>query len=573
MKRTVIFFVSAILSINLFAGSVTPESARRVAQNVLGITPTKSGSNELVLVWDGSESSDGVTKASTGAKEAAFYVFNRKGGGFAVISGEDRFQPVLGYSYENEFRTDNMPDNLKGWFNGYRSIIDGIRKGELAAVKGSAGAWEAALSPTKAVAAKTVVDLHTALWDQGEPFNQYCPLKNGQRTITGCVATAMAIVMKHYNYPEKGTGTLEGYTTSDGISVSSRTLDNYAAYAWEDMPESAYSSQWTEANGKAVARLIADCGIGVQAWYGINGTSASSSDIPAVMRNHMKYGKCSVRLEKDNYTHRDWTDMLKKELDANRPVLYDGADLSNAGHQFVVDGYDSNGYFKFNWGWSGYDNGFFYITDTEYKTRCGAIIGLMPDPDWKAPSSSVELDLYEYGNISYIESDTPYIEKGKSSTISCCIVNWGESTFSGKIRLVHLNSGKVVKSVLQESSITSLARYYLTQKSFSVKVSSDIEEGDLIGVAYEHDGQWHIIDSGTSRFIPLNYRLASVLSISYDKSRPDSFELKGLKGMTYSYGSANGKFTERTVLLTPLTGTNRLSIDNGHESLSIDVTF
>ena len=570
IHKQIALYVAVCASVSAFAKTIPYSTVKRTAEIVMNTAATKGGSDELVLVWDGSLS--GGAQCSPEKTPAPFYVFNRTGGGFVIISGDDDVQPVLGYSEEQVFCADKMPENMSEWMAGYRKLVEDTRSRKVPVSPDAKRAWVSALSASGVKTAVSQVDLHTALWAQEYPFNMYCPTISGTPAITGCVATAIAIVMKYYNYPAKGTGTLPAYK-SGGMTLPSINLDSRPDYAWADMPESSYSSnQWTMQNRQAVARLIADCGTGVQAQYGTSSTSASSTLILPFLQKYMKYSKDARHVYKSSYQHSDWTALLKKELDCNRPVLYNGDSKYGEGHQFLIDGYDSNGFFKFNWGWGGYNNGYFYITDMEYNNANSAIVGLYPDPDWKPSESSVMLELYDNGNIAGIETSDPYIEQGEEFEISICLINMGIDTFSGNVMLAHTSADGSIKELLVIREVSSLQSRYYISPSYNAIIRKTIEEGDEIRVGYKYENDWKLVNSGAGIAIPLRYRLSSKVSLSYDKTRSE-ISVKALKGMTYSYGTAKGSFVSRSIVLPSEKGTKTLTVSNGHDNLSVDLTF
>lgn len=570
IHKQIALFVAVCASVNAFAESIPFSTAKKTAETVMNTTATKGGRDGLVLVWDGSLSAG--TPGVSDKTPAPFYVFNRAGGGFVIISGDDEVQPVLGYSEEQVFSAENMPENISVWMEGYRKLVEDTRNRKVPVSPDAKKAWASVLSASGAQTGVPQVDLHTALWSQEYPFNMFCPTIADAATLTGCVATATAIVMKYYNYPEKGTGTLPSYK-SGGMTLPSINLDSRSDYAWADMPESSYSSnQWTEQNRKAVARLMADCGTGVLAQYGTSATSASSSSILPFLQKYMKYSRDARLVNKSAYKHNDWTALLKRELDCNRPVMYDGYNRGGGGHQFLIDGYDSNGFFKINWGWGGYDNGYFYISDMEYNNGNSAIVGLAPDPNWNPSSSSALLELYDNGSIAGIEASDPYIEQGKAFDISLCIINMGIDTFSGNIMLAHTSADGLIKEVLSTWRVSSLQNRYYVSLSCKATIHNTIENGDEIRVGYEYENGWKAVNSGAGIAIPLRYRLSSKVSLSYDKTRSE-INVKALKGMTYSYGSAKGSFASRSIVLPSEKGTKTLTVSNGHDDLSVDLTF
>ena len=173
------------------------------------------------------------------SEDAAFYVFNNTSGpGFVIVSGDDAVAPVLGYSFENNFPEGRpLPPNLSAW-------LEGTAKGIIALRKSGAEPSEAVRAAWKTSGPGTPVKvLETALWDQSDPYNRLCPEVNGALSLTGCTATALAIVMRYHKWPERGAGTLPGYTTASyGAWVDEVKLGH--AYDWDKMLLYYHDDQW-----------------------------------------------------------------------------------------------------------------------------------------------------------------------------------------------------------------------------------------------------------------------------------------------------------------------------------------
>lgn len=126
--RNILFILCCFFSGLLLADNVTVEQAQSLAANFFrASTQTRSASPQLQLVWDGEDPS-----TRTSATEPAFYVFNRTDSkGFIIVAGDDVAMPVLGYSFENSFKTENMPANLKNWLLGLKGQINEARNNHL----------------------------------------------------------------------------------------------------------------------------------------------------------------------------------------------------------------------------------------------------------------------------------------------------------------------------------------------------------------------------------------------------------------------------------------------------------
>ena len=388
MKKFVFsLIITVFASATLTAGPVGEATAAQVASRFL--------SNEVVLVTDGP---DGL------------YIFNDADGeGWVVISAEDSAMPILGYSDKGSFRTDSQPANLRAWLGGYSRELQKASQQHIAQNSEVKNLWKTAGYRTKSAEGKY---LETPAYDQESPYNLKCPnVKESEIThqaLTGCVATAMAEVIRYHQWPEKGTGTIGGYSyTSDykqTIKVPSFDIDSHS-YNYTLMPFS-YSGSETTAQNDAIAQLMYDCGVMVEASYNYkNGTGAFSENIVSALSEHMGYSASAQHIYRQAYTDAEWTKLIQKEIDNGRPIIYSGVDGDGGGHQFVCDGYDTRDYIHINWGWSGSNNGYFTLnlripglyTFSEEQTM---IVGLEPDKngDTKAEASL----MFEYYDDTHL---------------------------------------------------------------------------------------------------------------------------------------------------------------------------
>ena len=320
-----------------------------------------------------------------------FYVFAIRGGGFVIVSADNRVQPILGYSVVSDFAVDNIPSNLAAWLAGYDKQIRTVM--EDASLPVHAG-WQEQSAPKSADGYDSIVGpLMTTTWDQSPFYNDMCPMHGGERTMTGCVATAMAQVMKYWNWPATGVG--QHSYNDGGYGVLSADF-GATAYDWVNMP-TALTSSSTAAQVSAVATLMYHCGVAVEMMYGTEADFGSGAydlmwdnglNYPCAenaFRTYFKYAPSLTGIARYRYPQNEWAAIIKNEIDHHRPVIYGGqVDGMGFGHQFVCDGYDTNGFFHFNWGWSGYSDGFYSLSNMvagDYSLNQGhtAIIGIEPD--------------------------------------------------------------------------------------------------------------------------------------------------------------------------------------------------
>ena len=317
-----------------------------------------------------------------------FYLYAVKEGGFVIVSADYRVQPILGYSQHSIFNVENIPSNLAAWLDGYdkqvRSAIDDttlpVHSGwlEQGTPKSGIEGFDSIVGP-----------LLTTTWDQSPLYNRLCPLDDGQLTLTGCIATAMAQVMKYWNWPTMGVGQ-HSYTTYDYGTLSADF--GATTYDWNNMPTALTTSSST-AQISAVATLMYHCGVAVNMEYGIYGSGISDNIMynhglnhpcpENALRTYFKYSPALTGVRYADFTGNEWTALIKNEIDHRRPVLYSGVGTFE-GHEFVCDGYDTNGYFHFNWGWSGVADGYFTLSrlnpsGIDFSNSQDAIIGIEPD--------------------------------------------------------------------------------------------------------------------------------------------------------------------------------------------------
>ena len=324
-----------------------------------------------------------------------YHVFNvardwqsqASGGGFVIVSGDDRIADILGYSDSGTFSTQDMPDNVRAWLQGYADQIAWMRAND------ADGGPQAARAASGVTAKSPIAPLIKTKWNQGSPieggyiYNTMCPEIDGKRCHAGCVPTAGAQLMYYYQHPKDSIGEIPGYESD--LAVTSKPLPA-TRLKWELMKtEYTKDDEGTE-SAEAVAELMLYCGYMAQASYGLSGTGASSGTMARGMAEHFGYDANTIKgVSRISYTVSDWDALIYGELQQGRPVLYGGSS-DKSGHAFICDGYDGNGLYHFNWGWGGGYDGYFTLQATNpytvnrmddygYIFSQSALIGLQPD--------------------------------------------------------------------------------------------------------------------------------------------------------------------------------------------------
>ena len=197
------------------------------------------------------------------------------------------------------------------------------------------------------------------MWDQSAPYNDLCPEYNGTRSVTGCVATAMAQVMRYHKYPAKGKGS-NSYT-SQTLALAASFDFASTTFDWDNMLPQYVSGSYTDDQAKAVATLMYACGVSVDMDYTPDDSGAMPYAAAEALINNFEYSSNIRFLQRDYYQYAEWMDLIKTEISNSRPIMYDGQS-TEGGHEFVFDGYDENDMVHVNWGWSGVNDGYFAIS-------------------------------------------------------------------------------------------------------------------------------------------------------------------------------------------------------------------
>lgn len=532
--------ILSIVSFSLFADNVNVEEAQKVALGFLSVdhSQTRAADLKLALVWDGE---DVQTRKDT---PPAFYVFNcTNSEGFVIVAGDDMVSPILAYSHEEHFEVQNMPSNLKLWVNYYRDQINWGRKQQLQPTPEVVKAWESVRTAPRATTGNVVVSYATAKWDQSVPYNQLCPLINGQRTPTGCVATALAIMMQYNKWPDMGQGSYT-YTTATHKKTLSATFNK--VYDWSNMPDTYMKGQYTDDQALQVARLMYHCGIISEMDYTPAASGALTNTAIYGMINYMKYDKSVAVLMRDWYNKEEWNMLIQQDIDANGPVIYGGSNTKHEGHQFILDGYTDNDYYHVNWGWSGTANGYYLLSTLEpnsqgiggnsgggFSVGQSAVIGLKRE---KANSSYRDvLGLFavtDGGNIyKGLSTNAEQITNHIPFLITVGYVgNYGLRKFSGKLVFALMNNvGEIKEFVSPEKKIDNLNIYNGIRYSMECVIKTAIAVGDKIGVFYKSDdaAEWVRVRGGddVNADIPLDQLTAigeveqeGLLSVILDES-------------------------------------------------------
>lgn len=506
---------------SLRAAQVDEGTARDIAVHVLrerGASFATTRSSDLQLVYTKSGMANGQSAAPI-----YFRVFNAGGEGFVIVSGDDLVLPVLGYSTNGSFPLGPLAQNVAKWLEGYAGEIRAAIEADSPALQEVALAWQEAISGVHAERdTEGVNPLMQTMWDQQPNVNALCP----GGSVTGCVATAMAQVMKYHNHPAQGAG-LHSYNAPNYGTLSA----NFGAttYDWTAMPNTVSGPN------NAVATLMYHCGVGVDMQYSPQVSNAyvssSTSQIQNcaefALKNYFGYDQSMQGVQRSNYGEGQWITLLKGDLDASRPIIYAGFG-SAGGHCFVCDGYDDSNFFHFNWGWGGQADGYFTVgalnpgsTGTGggsggYNSGQEVIIGIKPATGGGGGTGELStLALY-----NYVTPTSTTLNYGQGFTVSTNIVNNGTSEFSGDYAAgVFDGSSNFYGFVAEMDGNTLPAGYaYNNDLQFTTAGLFSMVPGDyVIAILYRPTGgEWVLVadNSGYSNLIPVSVTYSNDIEIA-----------------------------------------------------------
>ena len=484
MKRTFIIITAlCALSFAAKAENVSVSQARQLAADFFfgkRNTDTKALEVRISLIDEPVSSGSSVIQSCP-----EYYIFNSSEGGFVIISGENSILPVIAYSPDGHFEPEAVPDGFVYWLGGVSKTVLKARLEGLAPTSEVASAWNMVGVSTKALGEGGKC-LWTPTWSQSAPFNGEC-----SGCVTGCVPTAIAEVMRYYQWPDAPEQT----KIPAGSSQAEYDLTGHS-YDFASMPTSTSAMKSASNEVKAdVAGLLRDIGAAVDIEYGSSASSAFSEYITERMGLYFKYNKAARRLMRTMYSESEWISLLKASIDADIPVLYDGENSYEGGHQFIVDGYDGNDFIHMNWGWGDNMNSYVAIGVNDFYQDQAALFDFVPDKT--ASSSFGNSSLY----LSYLETKTTEyqgikangtISKGNPFSVTIgAIGNTGPRTYSGQVKLAFQTKDGSSEADLSSPTSFNLALERLSMFTISgLTIPYDIAFGDKIVIKYTYGDEW-----------------------------------------------------------------------------------
>ena len=368
MKRILLVITFLVSFATAQAALVGVEEARSLGQQFVN-AHFEAGQDELTLVYS----------------QPSFYVFNVGNTGFVILSADDCYRPLIGYSKEGPFNPDDMAPALQDYLDGItasRSVRNAVQDPNVA------HEWQMLRQNghvNEPYRGKDDTFLVETRWNQNYPYNYCCPEASdgpGGHVYAGCVATAAAQLMRYWNFPTQGRGSYT-YIPEDHPEYGPLTADFGATtYDWENMPLSISSSS-PLAQIEAVGQLIFHVGVSVDMNYRPSSSGAVTGKLCTVMPQYFYYTNQMDNIYREDHTHESYMALIMEAIDMSWPMVHRGG-----GHAYVLDGYNAEGLVHFNWGWSGSSDGWFDIDNHNYTDGESVIYNYVPEDIYAATAQA-----------------------------------------------------------------------------------------------------------------------------------------------------------------------------------------
>ena len=464
MKRLTLSVLLFTACLVVGAAPVGRQQARRVAQQFLA-------ERGRVLKADASPYR-APRKGAPQQDAASYYIYNvGDGGGYVIVSGDDRTEEILGYVDSGDFDAAQMPVNMQAWLQRYdaeiQSLDDAAETNDKAKVRRRV---------TQKVRHRVDALLKTK-WNQGSPYNQSLPnyydgttLKDAPAPLTGCVATAMAQVMNYHRWPAATVARIPSYSTYYSKAEQSLKRDAIPAGTtidWDNM-KNTYSGSETAAQKAAVADLMKYCGFAVKMVYEKSSGGSTARHILHALTDYFGYDEGLCWKQREQYNRDEWEELLYDEMEAGRPVIIRGND-NEGGHAFVVDGYDGDGLFHVNWGWGGSGNGWFVVTSLNAAYKANATVS--GDANGYTQGVGAVFNLHkpdDSGKGPYVDIKSSFTLEGTTITATFENMSNMAASFLAGIGILDETTDKYVPIGSTVKSVSNLAN------GSSASVSKDV---------------------------------------------------------------------------------------------------
>ena len=427
--------------------------------------------------------------------EACFYVFNAGESGFVIISADDFYRPLIGYSENGKFDIGNVPPALQYYLDGI-VMSRSSHTAHQSAAPDVAADWRMLEKTGRLVSrngGKGVDYLVQTQWDQSYPYNYFCPedpAGSHGHAIVGCLATSMAQLVSFWKYPEHGNGS-HCYYHEDYGQICADFENTY--YDWEHIANKVTESSPQE-EIEAAALISFHCGVTIDMGYGPDGSGGASGPIPNAMHTYFSYSDAIIQLSRNDFETETWKNMVREQFDMGWPMYYGGCD--DGCHAFICDGYDDYDMFHFNLGWGGSSDGWYIIDEAPYTNPADAMFNFVPQVVYDAtPSAPTNLVVTPTSDTSFEATlswtnPTTYLDGSPMTDIE------GVYIMRNNELITHI-TGEIVAG--QTMTYTDYVPYYDSYE-YKVFVKSNGRKGKQViqkNVAFGPACDWKIVMTTT----------------------------------------------------------------------------
>ena len=375
MKK--ISFLSALLALSTVAFAA-PVGRQQAQQKAVAFLEKQNKSAQL--------SSSAPFRAKSAAltvEQSPYYIFNTEGNkGFIIVSGDDRTEEILGYSDAGSFDPENIPDGLQALLDAYEQEINEL--GDMEVFEDVAAKSRKAMARPR----QSVEPFNKRTWSQGSPHNGQLPTLSGSHCSAGCVGVAMAEAIGCFSYPSS-VKAISSYTCASGVKASALAA---ATINWKNICDNYIDVTTTSTQKNEVAKLFRYVTQSITTNYKSSSSTSNPSRIPAALKTYFNFESTAKQINATDYSFDDFIDILYNEVAEHRPVIVSGFSLAtlanaSAGHSYIMDGYDKDDLFHFDWGWGGSCRGYYRLSalspfqnvrNRAYMKSLSAVVGIQP---------------------------------------------------------------------------------------------------------------------------------------------------------------------------------------------------
>ncbi len=480
------------LTLSLLCASMTLGATAEVLSPAEALQRAAGSSSRIAAIGSTATTPQPLMTVKASDELPAFYVFeNSADKGYSIISADDIAIPLLGYSDEGSFDADEMPANMKSWLDFYAQ--------QIATARANGATTDANVMRVAAPEHKAIAPICKTLWNQSAPYNNLCPKEGTKATYTGCVATAMAQVMKVYEYPAKCSGGSYTYLAKNLNKNLTLNFDNITL-GWDLMLDD-YSGTATSSQRTAVANLMYAVGVASQMDYASWASGTYALYMASGLIRNFGYSKEMLYVLREWYDDVTWDNMIYSILEGGHPVYYDGT--NSAGHAFVVDGYQNQGYYHLNWGWGGTSNGYFRLSALDpttqgiggsnagYNIGQGIIINMKPATEESENIPNPQL----YAIQSSFAPLTMSTKKGSMVTFTGYFYNMSPCELNTSRLCAKFTSTTTGKTYYATGTgnYPAMSQYYGVN-TFSATIPNTIVSGDYVVTPVVRDAEGNYFD-------------------------------------------------------------------------------